>query len=657
MKMKSTLWALAFACAAVSCSDDFEDPNKGGNGNGANGETTFVKVAVNTGVTTKANAGEDGDIDNGEVGLEAEYKVDDVTVILYKLLDGTSPSTAFTSTSTLVAAGYAETSGNMSDGTDWHKKYTTVSVQLTEEEADDFDGNTYGLITVTNWGSSGLKDAIVAETPELDTATELASYLVRKTNTSGQKFVMSSHIDAGETVKLQANTTAESAPEAEVHVERLAAKVRLNPTLDGTDAPTNFIFTTGTGDEEAKIRLDKVSLVNELSSGSYLLKRVTSEIATGAAIPEVSGDDWLADELGATTAAKNYVIDPWTRDKSLAKVEAINTVTVATDLYKPTSDTGDKTLTYAKAFTGDNYAALWGTLASNSIALAQATDEDILEAAVTLGYPSENTTSAAASLNGYSTGALFQATYLPKKWSAVNAAGDGVESAFIDYNGDGIGEEADFTGIDGGTSFGTGFKGFYVYQGNIYKDEIAIFNESVWGSQKELDGVTSAVIYNYDTFKGIAITQLSKETFSKHLLAGKTDPFGYLAYLKTVTDAGITGNFAEENSIENYLGLAENSTANANAYKNVTFYPGGLCYYPYWIKHADNGKPTEMGIMEFGIVRNNIYDMTVTGIKGLGLSGTDKPEPKDPDEKKTFYFNVKINVKNWVVRTNGNIIL
>ena len=30
------------------------------------------------------------------------------------------------------------------------------------------------------------------------------------------------------------------------------------------------------------------------------------------------------------------------------------------------------------------------------------------------------------------------------------------------------------------------------------------------------------------------------------------------------------------------------------------------CYYNYWIKHEDNYESTEMGVMEFGIVRNNI---------------------------------------------------
>ena len=65
MKLKSTLWALAFACAAVSCSDDLDESGKGENGNGTNGETTYMKVTVNPGIITRAD---DVNPDGGEEG-------------------------------------------------------------------------------------------------------------------------------------------------------------------------------------------------------------------------------------------------------------------------------------------------------------------------------------------------------------------------------------------------------------------------------------------------------------------------------------------------------------------------------------------------------------------------------------------------------------
>ena len=77
MNFKSTLWALAFACAAVSCSDDLENGPNNNEGNELNGPTTYMKVTVNQGVATKAANGEEGDVDDGDVGEEYEYKVDD----------------------------------------------------------------------------------------------------------------------------------------------------------------------------------------------------------------------------------------------------------------------------------------------------------------------------------------------------------------------------------------------------------------------------------------------------------------------------------------------------------------------------------------------------------------------------------------------------
>ena len=64
-----------------------------------------------------------------------------------------------------------------------------------------------------------------------------------------------------------------------------------------------------------------------------------------------------------------------------------------------------------------------------------------------------------------------------------------------------------------------------------------------------------------------------------------------------------------------------------------------------------------MGPMEYAIVRNNIYDLTVTGISGLGEAGATVIEPIDPVEDETAKMNVTVKVKNWVVRQNNDIIL
>lgn len=79
---------------------------------------------------------------------------------------------------------------------------------------------------------------------------------------------------------------------------------------------------------------------------------------------------------------------------------------------------------------------------------------------------------------------------------------------------------------------------------------------------------------------------------------------------------------------------------------------GYRCYYKYWIRHLDNNKPTEMGVMEFGVVRNNLYRMLISGVYDLG-DGTPTIVPDTPDEGET-YLQVVLNVKPWIIREPEN---
>lgn len=686
MKLKSTLWALAFAFAAVSCSDDLENgPGSNENSDG-NKSSTYMKVTVNAGVVTRAGestvpptGGEDGD--GSDVGLVNEYRVTDVTVILYKNLKtgGTSNDTQndrpFKPTSVIVGAGYATTSGSMGAGDDAeHSKSATVMVKA-KEQSESFDGNYYGVITVTNWGSDALKNKVL--NTEGFTATNLANLLVTKTHSLEEslntKFIMSSHKSEGETVQLIANATEETAPSVSVHVERLAAKVRINPT----GGVTNYIYTVGEGENEtAKVRLDNVVLVNKLTSGSYLLKRVTSDVTTGDDIPTLTanGDEWLGDENAQATnitggtvyPGTNFVIDPWTRNKTVITTGTTGTTipTVAAE----TTTSGQPfmmegaapSLTYANRYVDTGtFSTLWASLSGiKALSTSTANANPII-----IDYTMENTTSVDASQNGYSTGALFKAVYLPKQWSAStkdDMGKDVVKPVDVDYNG----ATTEGTGYNAITTTTAG-QDFYVYQGNIYQDFAAIFNEFIWEKQSSMPtGETK--VYSYEDFTKSKITGIDMETFANSTLYTTTvsDPMAYIPYLRKILKnaeegGGLTGKkFTADNAIENYLGLTEKKDTykEEDVYANVKKYEKGVTYYPYWIRHANNGKPTEMGIMEFGIVRNNVYDLTIQEIKGLGLSGMEKPEPDKEDETKDYFFKVIINVKDWVIRNNSGII-
>ena len=65
--------------------------------------------------------------------------------------------------------------------------------------------------------------------------------------------------------------------------------------------------------------------------------------------------------------------------------------------------------------------------------------------------------------------------------------------------------------------------------------------------------------------------------------------------------------------------------------------------------------------MEYGIVRNNVYQLNVTGIRDLGdpLPYTPgKDDPDTPDEKEEAYtILVHLYVKDWILRKNQDITL
>lgn len=83
-------------------------------------------------------------------------------------------------------------------------------------------------------------------------------------------------------------------------------------------------------------------------------------------------------------------------------------------------------------------------------------------------------------------------------------------------------------------------------------------------------------------------------------------------------------------------------------------------YYYYWNRHNDNRNNAVMSIMEFAVVRNNVYKLCVDSISRYGHPNPKDPDPVDPDpenpnepdEEENFYFTVTVKVLPWVVRVN-----
>ena len=117
-------------------------------------------------------------------------------------------------------------------------------------------------------------------------------------------------------------------------------------------------------------------------------------------------------------------------------------------------------------------------------------------------------------------------------------------------------------------------------------------------------------------------------------------------FVPTNLDGYAGGTFYRHNnklytSIKDLQSLIPNLTeGNCHEY-GVDVYKDGYCYYTWWIKHNNNDNEAAFGPMEYAIVRNNIYQLKVTSIAGLGES-----EPG-----KSGNIVVIVAVQNWTMLT------
>lgn len=110
---------------------------------------------------------------------------------------------------------------------------------------------------------------------------------------------------------------------------------------------------------------------------------------------------------------------------------------------------------------------------------------------------------------------------------------------------------------------------------------------------------------------------------------------------------------------------------------SIVYYKNGVSYYTIRIKHFGDDltpwKKGELGVAagsvypdgtktaeanwlgRYGVLRNNWYDITVDGVKGLG-SATVPELTGTTDDELESYIAVRINVLSWAKRTQGAIL-
>lgn len=336
--------------------------------------------------------------------------------------------------------------------------------------------------------------------------------------------------------------------------------------------------------KKATVEIEGAVLVNNLTQpGSYAMKRV-STATTGGTL------NYLGDEtLGTGGLPNNWVLDPTTNNKATATF----------GVSWQDGNASDPNRWSGKAITKNNEQ--WNIL----------------------GYTLENITAPDETKHDYNTAVVFKAKFTP---------------------------------ADGSVAHYQAGNTFFAYGSTIYasmEDMMTDFNQQTTADDMD------AAINNCVDWEDVT-------TFARTLHDG--DPCGYKAWLLKQVDEGDNWSDAVKASLtwtsymRSEFGYSatlgadgiytvsidqdDKKTAELLAEYGARTYEDATCYYTWWIRHANDGDDKTNGVMEYAIVRNNIYELDVTDIYSLG--------GYIPNEEE-HGFIVTVYVKDWTLLETEHI--
>jgi hypothetical protein len=96
--------------------------------------------------------------------------------------------------------------------------------------------------------------------------------------------------------------------------------------------------------------------------------------------------------------------------------------------------------------------------------------------------------------------------------------------------------------------------------------------------------------------------------------------------------------------------VADDEVKLRNSY-GIYYYAKGICYYPFYIYHKLSSAST-MQPMEYAIVRNNDYQLTVNTVAIRTAEGINLTPTEDVELKET-YLQATVKITPWTVRSNS----
>lgn len=337
----------------------------------------------------------------------------------------------------------------------------------------------------------------------------------------------------------------------------------------------------------ATVKIEGAVLVNNLTQpGSYAMKRV-STATTGGTL------NYLGNEtLGTGGLPDNWVLDPTTNNKATA--------------------------TFGVSWKDGNASDpnWWSGKATTGTGITKNNEQWNI-----LGYTLENITAPDETKHDYNTAVVFKAKFTPAEGSVAHyQAGN----TFFAY---------------GSTIYASMEDMMTDFQRPTAEMDAAINKCVGW------DDVTAFARTLHDGdpcgYKAWLQEQIDESKSLDDVKASLTwtsymrGEFGYSATLGA--DGIYTVSIDQEDDKKTAELLAEYG---ARTYEDAT------CYYTWWIRHANDGDDKTNGVMEYAIVRNNIYELNVTDIYSLG--------GYIPNEEE-HGFIVTVYVKDWTLLETEHI--
>lgn len=522
--VKGVAGCLLMASLAAGCAQEDIDTAPSGGGGMSASSYVSLSFASQQSTPTRSNptGGEQGDGD--ETGQDYENKIKSAVAFFYQGNNGVNGDGT-----TQINAAVSFNVGSTMSG---DRTYTTSPQQV------DLENGTYNVIVVANPGA----DWWTGQSLTLDDVrNHIQTTAWTASGSDYSDFVMTSAADA--TLTLNSNPESDPA-KATVNVERMAA--RLDYKTTGTYTCDDPAYSGAT------VEITGAALVNNLTAGSYIIKRVADDV-NGTNLSYLGNE--TADENDAAT---NYVLDPWTASKN-------------GNLYGTWFMNGSSDPNWWAGYVQP------GTPVSDGAETWQR-----------IGYTLENTTAADAAGSDYSTGVVFKATFHPK--------------GVANYQGG-----ATFFAL--GTHLFASMEDMMTY---VYGADFSQFDDKIdacdnWAAVKNF--AASLLDNDPSGYKAFLLGQDEAQD-----LAQVKESLKWSAYM--LSNCGYSASLNETYKVE----LDQNGIVTRNALQSygVRTYEDATCYYTWWVRHSNDNNDETKGIMEYAIVRNNIYKLTVNSIYSLG---------------------------------------